>query len=80
MFTVEVKVGLKKGVTDPEGSNTMKSLSLLGYDEVKNVKSAKVYRLEIDLDDREKARDRVEEMCQRLLTNPVIHSHEIRFM
>jgi len=80
MFTVEVKVGLKRGVTDPEGSNTKKSLSLLGYDEVTDVKSAKLYKIEIDLDDEKEARKRVEEMCERILTNPVIHSHEIRFL
>ncbi|HHD15803.1 MAG TPA: phosphoribosylformylglycinamidine synthase, purS protein [Euryarchaeota archaeon] len=80
MFTVEVKVGLKKGVSDPEGANTLKSLELLGYDEVKSVKSLKVYRMEIDAPSREEASERVEEMCRRILTNPVIHTHEIVFL
>ncbi|MGA1820814.1 MAG: phosphoribosylformylglycinamidine synthase subunit PurS [Thermoplasmatota archaeon] len=80
MFTVEVKVGLKKGVTDPEGSNTHKSLELLGFDEVSSVKSLKVYRMEIEAPDQEAARDRIEEMCRKVLTNPVIHTHEIVFL
>jgi len=80
MFTVEVKVGLKKGVSDHEGANTLKSLELLGYDEVKSVKSLKVYRIEIDAPSREEASERVEEMCRRILTNPVIHTHEIVFL
>ncbi|RLF68920.1 MAG: phosphoribosylformylglycinamidine synthase PurS protein [Thermoplasmata archaeon] len=80
MFTVEVKVGLKKGISDPEGANTLKSLELLGYDEVKSVKSLKVYRMEIDAPSREEASERVEEMCRRILTNPVIHTHEIVFL
>ena len=80
MFTVEVKVGLKKGVTDPEGANTRKSLELLGFTEVKDVKSVKVYRMQVDAPSREEAESRIEEMCNRILMNPVIHTHEIVFL
>ncbi len=80
MFAVEVKVGLKKGVSDPEGSNTRKSLELLGYEEVREVRSLKVYRMQIDATSREEAKERLEEMCKRLLSNPVINTHEIVFL
>lgn len=80
MFTVEVKVGLKKGVVDPEGNNTNKSLQLLGFSEVRSVKSLKVFRMEIEADSKDAARKRVEEMCQRLLSNPVIHTYQIDFI
>jgi phosphoribosylformylglycinamidine synthase PurS subunit len=80
MFTVEVKVGLKKGVVDPEGNNTNKSLQLLGYSEVRSVKSLKVFRMEIEADSKDAAKKRVEEMCQRLLSNPVIHTYQIDFL
>lgn len=80
MFAVEVKVGLKKGVSDPEGSNTRKSLELLGYEEVKEVRSLKVYRMQIDAGSREEAQVRLEDMCKRLLSNPVINTHEIVFL
>ena len=80
MFAVEVKVGLKKGVSDPEGSNTRKSLELLGYEEVREVRSLKVYRMQIDATSREEAQERLEEMCKRLLSNPVINTHEIVFL
>ena len=80
MFTVEVKVGLKKGVSDPEGANTHKSLELLGFNEVKEVNSLKLYRMQVEADSKEKAVERVEEMCLKILTNPVIHTHEIEFL
>jgi phosphoribosylformylglycinamidine synthase len=80
MFTVEVKVGLKKGVVDPEGNNTLKSLNLLGYSEARTVKTLKVFRMEVDSASKEEARKRVEEMCQRLLSNPVIHTYQIEFV
>ena len=40
----------------------------------------KVYRMEVDAPSKEEAVDRVEEMCRRILTNPVIHTHEIVFL
>ena len=79
MIKVEVKVGLKKGVSDPEGANTRKSLNLLGYDEIASVRFMKVYQMEVEGNDREKVKARVEEMCERLLTNPVVNYYEITF-
>ncbi len=68
----EVKVELKEGVFDPEGENIKKALNLLGFTGVKRVKLAKLYTIEVDGD------DNVEDMCTKLLVNPVIHTHAIR--
>ena len=75
MTVVEVRVELKKGVADPEGKNTEKALGLLGI-QVKNVKSVKLFSMEVD-GDREKAQAVAEEACSRLLANPVIHNFSI---
>lgn len=72
-----VTIGLKKGVADPEGKNTAKALKLLGYDSVSDVKSAKMFRIYLEESDESKARAMVEEMCRRLLANPVIHEYSI---
>lgn len=68
----EVKVELKEGVFDPEGENIKKALNLLGFTSVKNVKLATLYTIEMDNE------DGIEEMCTKLLTNPVIHRYTIR--
>jgi phosphoribosylformylglycinamidine synthase len=78
MYEVEVKVVLKKGVADPEGANTAKTLRLLGFDDIKNVKSAKTFRLFLDVDDEDKARERAKEACDKLLANPVIQDYELK--
>jgi phosphoribosylformylglycinamidine synthase len=72
MVTAEVKIKLKKGVADPEGANTKKTLELLGFD-VADVKSVKVFEIHLATENREEAQQKVEEMCQKLLANPVIH-------
>ena len=77
MFTVRVELQLKKGISDPEGNNILKTLHLLGFDEVNNVRVAKVIHLTVDGDDEGNVHSRVETMCQRLLTNPVIHDYAI---
>jgi len=74
---IDVTIKLKQGVADPEGENTKKALNLLGFRTVHDVKMMKTFRLVIESHDEEKARIEVEEMCRKLLANPVIHDYEI---
>ena len=78
MVVAEVKIKLKKGVADPEGANTKKALELLGF-EVGDVKSVKVFEIHLGIENKEEARQKVEEMCEKLLANPVIHDYSITF-
>ena len=73
---IEVRVGLKKGMADPEGANVKKALKLLGFDNVDAVESVKFYKITIDMDEKSALKE-AEKMCQRLLANPVIHEYSI---
>jgi len=77
MFEAKVTIGLKKGVSDPEGANTLKALHLLGFNTVKEAKTIRTVDLLIDGKNKEEVKKKVEQMCQRLLTNPVIHTYKI---
>lgn len=76
MVTAEVKIKLKKGVADPEGANTKKTLELLGFD-IADVKSVKVFEIYLGIEDMKEAERKVKEMCEKLLANPVIHEYSI---
>ena len=76
MFEAKVTIQLKKGVSDPEGANTLKALHLLGFDNVQEAKTIRTVDILIDDKDKNKVKKDVEKMCQRLLTNPVIHKYE----
>ena len=76
MVVAQVQIHLKKGVADPEGKNTKKALELLGF-EVKGVKSIKTFDIELAGENNEETKARVEEMCAKLLANPVIHRYTI---
>jgi phosphoribosylformylglycinamidine synthase len=77
MFEAKVTVQLKKGISDPEGVNTLKAIHLLGFPKVQNVKTIRTFDIFIDGEDKNQVKKDVEQICQRLLTNPVIHQYEI---
>ena len=77
MAIAEVRVELKKGVADPEGRNTLKALELLGFEGLRDVKTVKVFDILMD-DDDAGAEKKVDEMCRKLLANPVIHNYSIK--
>lgn len=80
MYEAKVTIGLKKGVSDPEGANTLKALKLLGFNNVQEAKTIRTVDLLIDGKSKDDVRKSVEQMCQRLLTNPVIHTYKIKIM
>lgn len=77
MFEAIIHVTLKKGVSDPEGVNTLKAIHLLGFDSVVDAKTMRTFMLHIDGKDKETVKKDVQSICQRLLTNPVIHEYSI---
>lgn len=77
MFLAEVRVGFKRGVADPEGENTRKALTLLGFEDVASVRAAKVFEIELEASSEDAAREEVERMCARLLANPVVNEYAI---
>ena len=72
-----VHVTLKDGVLDPQGKAIGNALHGLGFDEVGEVRQGKLIELEIDGDDPEAAKARLDEMCRKLLANPVIERYAI---
>lgn len=74
---VTVSILRRAEIADPQGSTVRRALHDLGFDEVKAVRIDRVIRLEVDGDDPETVRSQVEEMCLKLLTNPVLEDFEI---
>jgi len=73
---IEIQVGLKSGMADPEGANVKKALDLLGFDNVKKVDSVKCYRIIIDKNESDAMKE-ADEICKKLLANPVVHEYSI---
>lgn len=70
-FAVEVRIKPRPGLLDPQGKAVHQALESLGYQGVGDVHVGRLILLEIDADSDAGARDRAEEMCRKLLANPV---------
>jgi phosphoribosylformylglycinamidine synthase len=74
----KIYITLKSGVLDPQGKTIHHALDSLGYSEVEGVRLGKYILMHLKDGDPEKIKNRIEEMCQKLLANPVIE--EYRFV
>ena len=72
MYLARIYITLKPGVNDPQGLTIRGGLHQLGFDTVQDVRAGKYMEVRLNDDDRERANERVTEMCDRLLANPVI--------
>jgi phosphoribosylformylglycinamidine synthase len=77
MFSARIDVTHLPGVLDPQGATVERALPALGYTNVTAVSIAKTIRLVIDAATEDAARAQVNEMCERLLANPVIERYTI---
>jgi len=73
---VSVLVRPKEGILDPQGEAVEGSLRKLGFP-VSEARVGRVVDLQVDSNDAHEARTKVEEMCRKLLANPLIESYEI---
>ncbi len=71
-----VYVRLKDGVLDPQGVTIQKALLQMGYDEFAQVRSGRFFELEVN-GSVENIDQRLDEVCSRLLANPVIENYRI---
>ena len=71
-----VLVRPKHGILDPQGQAVTSSLQHLGFS-VHEARIGRVIDLDVQADDETTARAQVEQMCERLLANPLIESYEI---
>jgi phosphoribosylformylglycinamidine synthase PurS subunit len=76
-FEARVDVTHLPGVLDPQGATVERALPALGYTNVSQVRIGKSIRLVVDAPDEAAARSQLDEMCERLLANPVIEAYEV---
>ncbi|HKY60341.1 MAG TPA: phosphoribosylformylglycinamidine synthase subunit PurS [Gemmatimonadota bacterium] len=78
MTSVQVFIQLKPGLLDPQGEALTHALESLGHQGISELRVGKWITFRMDERDRVAAGREVEEMCERLLANPVIESFEYR--
>ncbi len=74
-FLAKVFVSLKPTVNDPEGITVASALSSLGFYSVQGVRSGRYFEVSLMAAGRKEAIGQVDDMCARLLANPVIETY-----
>ena len=71
-----VTVTLKKDVLDPQGKVVQNTLIDLGMS-IKSIRQGKYFEIEIDEKDQNKAENKINEMCKKLLVNLITEDFKI---
>ncbi len=75
MYLAKVYVTLKPTVNDPQGLTIKGALQYLGFVEVVSVRAGKYLEVRLEGNDQGVAHQQVDEMCKKLLANPVIENY-----
>ena len=73
-YLARIYVTLKPGVNDPQGLTVKGALHNLGFGEVTKVRQGKFIELWVEDSDKAKAEQQVNDMCGKLLSNPIIEN------
>jgi phosphoribosylformylglycinamidine synthase len=74
---VTVTIDRRPEIADPEGTTVKRALHELGFTETTAVRMDRVIHMEVDGEDPQEVKTRVEEMCRQLLANPVIEDFTV---
>ncbi|MDC1378472.1 phosphoribosylformylglycinamidine synthase subunit PurS [Pelagibacteraceae bacterium] len=74
---ISVVITLKKDVLDPQGKVIHQTLDGMGFEGINEVRQGKYFEINTKENDKKKAESKVEEMCEKLLTNLVIEDFKI---
>ena len=74
---ISVTVTLKKDVLDPQGKVVNQTIKNMGYDNIENVRQGKFFEIELNETDKEKAKEIIKEISEKLLSNTVIEDYKI---
>ena len=74
-FTAEIDIMPHTELLDPQGKAVMLGLEHLGLEQVQDVRIGKHIRLQLEAENEEAAREKVEKACRKLLANLIMESY-----
>ena len=74
---ISVIITLKKDVLDPQGKVIHQTLDGMGFNDISEVRQGKYFEINTKENDPKKAKDKVDDMCKKLLANLVIENYKI---
>ena len=76
MYLSKIKITLRKSILDPQGKAVEHSIQSLGYGNIKDTRIGKFVELKIDASSDKEAGKITDEICSKLLANPVMEDYD----
>ena len=76
MYSSRIKITLRKSILDPQGKAVEHSIESLGYKSIKDTRIGKYIELKLEASSQQEAEKITDEVCKKLLANPVIEDYE----
>lgn len=80
MIKVEINIDPKDNIFDPQGKTVERALKNLNFTDVATVRIGKHIILTVDSDDKAMVLSRAREMCDSLLSNPLIEKYSVNIL
>lgn len=78
LLEVEIYITLKKTVSDPQGLTIKHALESLGYQNLEDVRVGKLITIKLNSKNKKEAGQKLDEMCRKLLANPIIEDYSFK--
>jgi phosphoribosylformylglycinamidine synthase len=78
MLKAEIYITLKKTVVDPQGLVIKHALESLGFSGIASIRYGKIISMQLDLKNTKIAERQIEQMCKKLLANPIIEDYRFK--
>ena len=75
-----VFVRLKPAILDPQGKTVLQAAHQIGFTDIQSVRIGKLIEIVIDAEEEQEARQRLEELSTKLLSNPQMENFEIQWI
>ncbi|MEA3317053.1 MAG: phosphoribosylformylglycinamidine synthase subunit PurS [Bacteroidota bacterium] len=75
-FIAEINVMPLKVLLDPQGKAVSKSMENVGFSNISNVRIGKHITLEIESDNKEQAMEKINDACNKILSNPIMEGYD----
>lgn len=80
MYIAKIKVTLRKSILDPQGKAIEHSIQSLGYKDILDTRIGKFIELKLNAKNKTDASKQTEEICSKLLANPVMEDYEFEIV
>jgi phosphoribosylformylglycinamidine synthase PurS subunit len=74
---LRVLIRLKPGILDVQGSAVQRALTGLGFGDLRELRVGKLIEIDVEAASATAGRQRVDEMCRKLLANTILEDYTI---